>query len=159
MSNKLTIKQENFCQEYVNTGNATEAYRRAYNASKMKDEVISVKASELLKSGKVSVRVGELKAQVAEKFEVTREKLGKMLLDRAELVNKMQELAKKDKLTSTEESQYARLLMLLKASDGNKAIDLLSKMFGLNEPEKHEHKHEGINFNILKPGEDGQTQD
>lgn len=151
---KLTIKQEKFCQEYINTGNASEAYRRSYNASKMKDEVIAVKASELLKTGNVSVRVKELKVQMTQKFEVTREKLGKMLLDRAELVEKMQELAKKEKLTATEENQYMRLLMLLKASDGNKAIDLLSKMFGLNEPDKQEVTHKGISINIIKPDGD-----
>ena len=33
----LTLKQENFCQYYVDIeGNASEAYRMAYNASKMK---------------------------------------------------------------------------------------------------------------------------
>ena len=31
----LTLKQENFCQYYVDIeGNASEAYRMAYNASK-----------------------------------------------------------------------------------------------------------------------------
>ena len=46
---KLTLKQEKFCQEYVkNGGNASAAYRSAYNASKMKDETVWVKASMLL---------------------------------------------------------------------------------------------------------------
>jgi phage terminase small subunit len=40
----LTVKQENFCLAYMETGNASEAYRRAYNAGKMKPAVINVKA-------------------------------------------------------------------------------------------------------------------
>lgn len=31
----LTIKQEAFCQAYIETGNASEAYRTAYAADKM----------------------------------------------------------------------------------------------------------------------------
>lgn len=67
----LTPKQEAFAQAYIETGNASEAYRRAYNASRMKDEVIHVKASELLKHGKVAVRVAELQAAIQKRHEVT----------------------------------------------------------------------------------------
>ena len=31
----MTPKQEKFCQLYVELGNASEAYRQAYDASKM----------------------------------------------------------------------------------------------------------------------------
>ena len=40
----LTLKQEKFCHYYVDTdGNASEAYRMAYDAAKMKAESIWVK--------------------------------------------------------------------------------------------------------------------
>jgi phage terminase small subunit len=64
MAKTLTPKQERFCVEYVKTGNASEAYRRAYDAEGMKPEVVAVKASELLKNGKVAVRLAELRAPV-----------------------------------------------------------------------------------------------
>lgn len=67
----LTPKQEAFALAYVETGNASEAYRRAYNAGKMKPEVIAVKASELLAHGKVSVRVAGLQACHAERHKLT----------------------------------------------------------------------------------------
>lgn len=67
----LTPKQEAFALAYVETGNASEAYRRSYNAEKMKPEVIAVKASELLAHGKVSVRVKELQADLAERHKLT----------------------------------------------------------------------------------------
>jgi len=58
---KLTPKQERFAQEYLATGNASEAYRRAYNAEKMKPAVVKVKACELLKNGNVAVTVEDLR--------------------------------------------------------------------------------------------------
>ena len=71
MNSKLTIKQENFCMKYVELGNASEAYRSAYNADSTSDSVIHVKASELLKNGKVTVRLAELKAEHKKRHEIT----------------------------------------------------------------------------------------
>lgn len=67
----LTPKQEAFALAYVETGNASEAYRRSYNAEKMKPAVIAVKASELLANGNVAVRVAEIQAQAAERNALT----------------------------------------------------------------------------------------
>lgn len=67
----LTIKQEAFCQAYIEKGNASEAYRTAYAADKMKPEVISVKASELLNNGKVTVRLNELRGDIQKRHGVT----------------------------------------------------------------------------------------
>lgn len=49
---KLTVKQENFCNYYIEIGNVSEAYRRAYSCSNMKDETVNVKASELLEANR-----------------------------------------------------------------------------------------------------------
>ena len=68
---KLTPKQEAFAQAYIETGNASEAYRRAYDAARMKPEVIAVKASELMANGKVAVRVQALRDQALKRHEVT----------------------------------------------------------------------------------------
>lgn len=75
----LTQKQETFCQAYIETGNASEAYRTAYAADKMKAEAIHVKASELLSNGKVAVRVAELQAEIKQRHNVTVDSLIKEL--------------------------------------------------------------------------------
>lgn len=68
----LTPKQEAFALAYVETGNASEAYRRAYDVGEnTKPEVIWVKASETLSHGKVSVRVAELQMLAQERTLVT----------------------------------------------------------------------------------------
>lgn len=61
----LTPKQEAFCLAYVETGNASEAYRRAYSARNMSAKTVWEKASRLLSEGKVRARLDELRAAVA----------------------------------------------------------------------------------------------
>lgn len=63
----LTIKQEKFVLAYLETGNASEAYRRAYNCAKMSDKSVWENASKLLADAKVAPRVAELRATVIAK--------------------------------------------------------------------------------------------
>jgi phage terminase small subunit len=67
----LTPKQEAFACAYVETGNASEAYRRAYNAENMKPESVWRKACEVLDNVKVAARAAELQALAAERCIVT----------------------------------------------------------------------------------------
>ncbi|EPF5868890.1 terminase small subunit [Morganella morganii] len=67
----LTVKQEKFCQAYVETGNASEAYRSAYSADKMKAATVNSKAYELLNNGEITVRVAELQQEHRTKHNIT----------------------------------------------------------------------------------------
>lgn len=71
----LTPKQENFCLAYLETGNASEAYRRAYDAGGMSDTSINRKAKELVDNGKIAARLAELRAPVIAKAQLTVEDL------------------------------------------------------------------------------------
>ena len=71
MSTQLTPKQEAFAMAYVETGNASEAYRRAYDASRMKAETVNRKAAELLANGKITARVAALKAEHRQRHAIT----------------------------------------------------------------------------------------
>ena len=77
--NKLTTKQEKFCKNFIETGNASEAYRRSYECEKMKGPTINRKAVALLDNNKIATRVGELQLNLQKKFEVTVESLSKEL--------------------------------------------------------------------------------
>lgn len=78
----LTLKQEKFCNYYVDTeGNASEAYRMAYDALKMKPETIWSAASRLLTDCKVTTRIYEIKRQRAKESEIKRETVEKVLMD------------------------------------------------------------------------------
>lgn len=67
----LTIKQEAFCQAYIETGNASEAYRTAYAADKMKPEAIHVQASKLQDNPKIALRLNELQGEIKQRHNVT----------------------------------------------------------------------------------------
>lgn len=68
----LTLKQEAFCQAYIeNKGNASEAYRTAYAAGKMKAETVNKRASELMANGEITGRVAELQQEHRTKHDIT----------------------------------------------------------------------------------------
>lgn len=58
----MTPKQEAFARAYVETGNASEAYRQVYSAEKMSAQVVNNEAYKLLQHHEITVRVQELKA-------------------------------------------------------------------------------------------------
>lgn len=68
---KLTAKQEAFCLAYIETNNASEAYRRAYDSSKMKPESVNESASRLLADVKITARVAELREPIMQRHNVT----------------------------------------------------------------------------------------
>ncbi len=72
---KLTIKQEKFCNLYIEIWNASEAYRQSYNCEKMKPESVNIKAFELLNNGKVTLRVDELRNELAKRHDITKDTL------------------------------------------------------------------------------------
>lgn len=67
----MTPKQEAFCLSYVETGDASEAYRRAYSTGKMKPVTINREAKRLLDNPKIATRLAELHAAVVERHEFT----------------------------------------------------------------------------------------
>lgn len=69
----LTPKQEKFCLVYIETGNASEAYRQSYNIGKMKPESINRAAKQLLDNAKIATRLKELQAPAVEKAQITLE--------------------------------------------------------------------------------------
>jgi phage terminase small subunit len=80
----MTPKQQAFAQAYVETGNASEAYRRAYNAENMKDNVIHQKAYELLQNGEVTVMVQQLRDASAKRTAITVDYITDMLIRAAQ---------------------------------------------------------------------------
>lgn len=68
---QLTPKQAAFCRLYLETGNASEAYRQAYVKSNLTPATVHVKASHLLNSDKIAARVCELQGELRQRHRVT----------------------------------------------------------------------------------------
>lgn len=75
MGKSLTVKQENFCNYYIESGNASEAYRRAYSCRKMKPETVNAKSYQLLNNGQITDRVKELQEEQKNKSDITKERI------------------------------------------------------------------------------------
>lgn len=58
----LTPKQESFCQRYLETGNASAAYRLSYDAKAMKPESVNRAAKQLMDNPKIASRVAALQS-------------------------------------------------------------------------------------------------
>lgn len=67
----LTGKQEKFAQAFVETGDASEAYRRAYDTSKMNAASVNRKAHDCKEHVKISARVEQLRAKHIKRHNVT----------------------------------------------------------------------------------------
>ena len=56
---KLTQKQENFCLAYIGTGNASEAYRTAYEAEGMTKVSVNRESKSVMDNPKIAARLAE----------------------------------------------------------------------------------------------------
>ncbi len=65
----LSVKQELFCLEYLATGNASEAYRRAYSTGNMAPETIGRRAHDLVHSGKIKAKLEEIRGGAVDRAE------------------------------------------------------------------------------------------
>lgn len=167
---KLTQKQEAFCIAYIECGNASDAYRSAYNAEKMKPETIHVKASELMANGKIAVRLKQLNSKAVTDAVMTRQEALERLsgiarTDLADLVEfsthelgsdqdgnpiiqstwKVKDSAMQDpeKLAAIAELTAGRDGIKIKTHSPLQAIQQLAKMQGWESATKHEHTGKG----------------
>jgi phage terminase small subunit len=72
---KLTPKQEKFCLVYLEAGNASEAYRQAYQAGRLSEAALAVEASRLLDHPKITLRLAELRLAAQQRNDITVDKI------------------------------------------------------------------------------------
>lgn len=163
MAKKLTIKQEKFCDKYIECGNASEAYRFAYSCSRMKPESVNNKSYELLTKVEIRSRVSELQKESRAQTEVTRERilaehskiafssiahLHKTWIERVEFeeLTADQKASIKSIATKLEKRKNAFgdfvdvEFVKIELYDKQKALDSLTKMLGYDAPTQIEVK-------------------
>jgi len=154
---KLTPKQQRFAELYVELGNASEAYRQAYDVGEdSRNEVIHVNASKLLKNDKVALRVSNLQKELAIKNEITREKLVEMHLD---IIKRHSDLGKYFEGNKIKGDDLKKIYAMsnsgyIKGSDVTTAINSIAKLMGFDKPDKQEAKViNNIQINIKRDRE------
>ena len=67
----VTEQQEKFCRVFVETGNASEAYRQAYKSDRKTANSVAVDASRMLDKPNVRLRIDALRQVHAKRHNVT----------------------------------------------------------------------------------------
>ena len=115
-SGDLTRKQEAFVVAYLETGNAAEAYRRAYDVDEnSRDSWVYVEACQLLDNPKIARRLSEVQEQAVQLAIYTRQ-------------------------SAMEELEAARTLAMgeAQAAAAVSAINAKIKLFGMDRPKRLE---------------------
>lgn len=68
---RFTDKMEAFCLAYIETNNASEAYRRSYNVTKMAEKTAARESWIVLQKPQVQARLAELREVVMERHNIT----------------------------------------------------------------------------------------
>ena len=71
IAKNLTSKQQAFVDAFLISGNASSSYRAAYDAENMKASTIHSRAHELLKHGKIRVRLRQLQDETRRNNQIT----------------------------------------------------------------------------------------
>lgn len=172
LKNGLTLKQEKFCQEYMDTGNATEAYRRVYSTANMKESTVNRNAKTLLDHSKISARLTQMKEKLQRTYDIPRERLLYELeaISNAKITDYIHFDGKHLRFKSFDEltDQQVRAIEGIKIDkDGNPELkihgkswttDRICKMLGYEAPRKIDHttggeKIEGNTIIILPSNE------
>lgn len=171
MESNLTKKQEKFCQEYFLKSNASEAYREAYNCSRMKPETIHSKASILLKNDKVRARIEILKAELYERNRATIDEVLSIAADmlRADIskafnedgtMKKIKDIPKAVRMaisgieTNELKANEKKIgeVKKIRFSDRNKVLEMFMKHFGAYDKHNEQKKS---NITIFKLPDNG----
>ena len=87
----LTVKQEKFIEQYLQTGNATESYRRCYSSTNMKPSTANRNAKFLLDDNKISTRIVALRQEMRQEASVTRESIARLLTEAMRLAKEQKQ--------------------------------------------------------------------
>ena len=127
----LTLKQEKFVEELIKGKSQREAYKAAYNTSRLKNASIDSLACRLLKGVKVRSRFEELKSQADDK---TGDDATSM---RAFIITQLQDIAAgkaKDEIKDYDSGgALIKSRTQLRQADRANALDKLSALYGVNQ--------------------------
>jgi len=124
-SSKLTIKQQKFITAFLATGNAAEAYRKAYNAKNMAETTIYGESQKLLRHPLISTHLLSAQKRASERAEIT-------ALD---LVNELADIQK----LAVSDGQYAPAVAAIVAKA--KILGKITNRTAVEGQVDHNHSH------------------
>jgi Terminase small subunit len=144
----LSAKQEAFALAYLETGNASEAYRRAYNASKMQPGTVNREATRLLANPLITTRIAELQATAASKAVLSRAWVLEGLMYNARVALGREKVTLVREVKGKKEGERTDVVTIevtdRDAAAANRALELLGRTDEVALfVERHEHTGKG----------------
>lgn len=130
----LTPKQEKFCQLYIELGNASEAYRQAYNAKNMTTGAINTNAKKLLKDTPIALRIEELQQTHQQRHNLTVDNIIADLQEYRDICMGRKPLTITTVLKNAQEGTAQSVnteCFVFEPAGANKAFELLGKHLGM----------------------------
>jgi len=141
MEKELTPKEQKFAELCVTLGNQTEAYRQAYNVTNPDADWLTSKASHLVAKDNIRATIEKLKKKESETHGIDRAFILQGYLQIISDADYTFQLGADNTLTKEDKQAFYRIMNQTKNTDKIRALEAISKMMGLNEPEVIEHKH------------------
>ena len=145
--NNLTIQQQNFVDKFLETNNASEAYRFAYKCKGSTVDTIKANACNLLKNTYIALTIEKEQERLQEKTDITKDQLLKELqtikdtniLDYFEVAGntlklkdlKTMPIEQQKAIESLEETKFG---IKLKLHNKTWSIERICKMLGFDAP-------------------------
>ena len=141
MNKELTPKEQKFAELCVSLGNQTEAYRQAFKPTKNDAEWLRINASQLANQTNIALTIQKLKGEVSVQHGIDRAFILQGYLQIISDADYTFQLGADNTLTKEDKQAFYRIMNQTKNTDKIRALEAISKMMGLNEPEVIEHKH------------------
>ena len=119
----LTAKQEQFVKNIIDGMSQADAYRSAYDTTRMKDKTVWEKASALMKNDKVTARLKELRDQLAKPTIMTAQ-------ERLELLTRIAKGEEPERVVQFVEGEKFEYEIPASLKTRKDAIDIMNKMTG-----------------------------
>ena len=130
----LTPKQEKFCQLYIELGNASEAYRQAYNAKNRTTGAINTNAKKLLKDTPIALRIEELQQAHQQRHNLTVDNIIADLQEYRDICMGRKPLTITTVVKNAQEGTAQSVnteCFVFEPTGANKALELLGKHLGM----------------------------
>ena len=130
----LTPKQEKFCRLYIELGNASEAYRQAYNAKNMTTGAINTNAKKLLRDTPIALRIEELQQAHQQRHNLTVDNIIADLQEYRDICMGRKPLTITTVVKNAQEGTAQSVnteCFVFEPTGANKALELLGKHLGM----------------------------
>lgn len=151
---KLTPKEQKFAELCVELGNQSEAYRIAYEPKDKDADWIRINASKKASETNIALTIEQIKTDLKQANCITKQRIIDYHIQMVEAWEELWTLGKKKDKTKEEQNRFYLLKEMVKGSDYRGSLDSITKMLGLNEPEKVDHTIKKITIEEKKRDED-----